>query len=69
MKKTYYTSSYFSFFKLMFLHFDHFDLTTLRMTLNPQNNTINGFFDQNPMKKRYYTYSQRYLLKMIFSLN
>ena len=24
---------------------------TLKMTLNPQNNTINGFSSQNPMKK------------------
>ena len=55
-KKTYYTSSYFSFLKLMFLHFDlGIDLTTLRMILNPQNNTINGFSDQIPIKKRYYT--------------
>ena len=38
MKKTYYTSSYFSFLKfIFFLHFDlGIDLTTLKMTLNPQ---------------------------------
>ena len=26
------------------------------MTLNKQNNTINGFFSKNHMKMRYYTY-------------
>ena len=36
----------------VFLHFDlGIDLTTLKMTLNPQNNTINGYSSQNPMKK------------------
>ena len=40
---------------------DHFDLgndlSTMKMTLGQQNNTINGFFRQNHMKKRYYTCS------------
>ena len=30
--------------------------TSLKMTLKPQNNAINGFYGQNPMKKRYYVY-------------
>ena len=64
MKKTYYTSSYFSFLKLVFLLFDFgIDLITLKMTLNPHNNTINGFSCQNPTKKKYYTFSYRNLLK------
>ena len=41
-----------------FLHFDlGIDLTTLKMTLNPQNNTINKFSSQNHTRKRYYTCS------------
>ena len=43
---------------IVFFYFNRgIDLMTLRMTLNPQNNTINGFSSQNPMKKRYYTCS------------
>ena len=30
-------------------------LSSLKITLDHQNNTINGFFRQNPTKKRYYT--------------
>ena len=64
IKKTYYTSSYFSFLKLVFLLFDFgIDLITLKMTWNPHNNTINGFSGQNPTKKKYYTFPYRYLLK------
>ena len=37
----------------VFLNFDlGIDLTALKNTLNPQNNTINGFSIQNPMKKQ-----------------
>ena len=43
-------------------------LSALKMTLDHQNKTINGFFRQNPTKKRYYTCSQLYLLKKVFWL-
>ena len=36
------------------------------MILYLQNNTINVFSSQNPLKTRYYTCSKRCLLKMIF---
>ena len=42
----------FCFEKNIFLHFDlGHDLSTLKMTLDQQNNTINGFFRQNHIKK------------------
>ena len=48
----------FCFEKIIFLHFDlGNDISTLKSTLDQQNNTINGFFRQNRMKKRYYTCS------------
>ena len=34
--------------------------------LGHQNKPINGFFRQNRMEKRYYTYSLLYLLKKLF---
>ena len=43
-------------------------LLALKMTLDHQNNTINGLFRQNPTKKRCYTCSQLYLLKKVFLL-
>ena len=59
----------FCFKKINFLHFDHEnDLSTLKMTLDQENNTINGFFRQNHMKKRYYTCSQLDLLKIVILL-
>ena len=43
---------FFLFFFLKINVFLLFDLTTLKMTFNPRNNTINGFSSQNPIKKR-----------------
>ena len=54
-EKTFYISSYFSFSNFFFLHFDEgIDITTLKMTLNSEKNTINVISSQNLMKKRYY---------------
>ena len=38
------------------------------MTLNHQNNTINGFFNQNSTKKRYYTFLALRFYHLIISL-
>ena len=53
MKKIYYTSFYLCSLELMFVYICALGiyLMTLKMTLNPPKNTINGFSGQNPMTK------------------
>ena len=51
-KKTYYTSSYFVSKTSYFYIFDlASDFSTLKMTLEQQNNTINGFFRKKSHEK------------------
>ena len=56
-----------SFFLYHFLYGNlEIDFLTLQMTLNYQNNTINGFYGKNPIKMRYYTCFRLNFSKIIF---